>query len=120
MAWRGSPTGPGLGAGRVWPKPSGAKWRSGWKTALTARPMDGGVRWRWADLGDRIAANFHVHLHERSVGKLPKKRNFSSMSGRPVHPRSGLEAPGFEKNFAGRARAAIPRELAGRSKSGSG
>jgi hypothetical protein len=36
--WRGSRTGPGLGAGRVWPKPSRAKWRSGW-TALTRRPM---------------------------------------------------------------------------------
>jgi len=27
--WR---TGPGLGVSLVWPKPSGAKWRSGWKT----------------------------------------------------------------------------------------
>jgi transposase len=31
---------------------------------------DGVVRWRCADLRDRIAAKFHVHLHERSVGKL--------------------------------------------------
>ena len=53
---------------------------------------DGVVRWRCADLRDRIAAKFHVHLHERSVGKLLKKLNFSSMSVRPVHPQSDLEA----------------------------
>src|ERR1700731_5035460 len=53
---------------------------------------DGVVRWRGADLRDRIAAKFHVYLHERSVGKLLKKLNFSSMSGRPVHPQSDLEA----------------------------
>ena len=29
MGWRGSRTGPGLGVSCVWPKPSGAKWRSG-------------------------------------------------------------------------------------------
>ena len=27
--WRGWRTGPGLGVSRVWPRPSGAKWRSG-------------------------------------------------------------------------------------------
>ena len=53
---------------------------------------DGVVRWRCADLRDRIAAKFNVHLHERSVGKLLKKMNFSSMSGRPMHPQSDLEA----------------------------
>ncbi len=47
---------------------------------------DGVVRWRCADLRDRIAAKFNIHLHERSVGKLLKKLNFSSMSVRPVHP----------------------------------
>jgi transposase len=56
------------------------------------RKTDGVVRWRCADLRDRIAAKFDVHLHERSVGKLLKKLNFSSMSGRPVHPQSDLEA----------------------------
>jgi hypothetical protein len=30
-------------------------------------------------------------LHERSVGKLLKKLNFSSMSVRPLHPQSDLE-----------------------------
>jgi transposase len=59
---------------------------------------DGVVRWRCADLRDRIAAKFNVHLHERSVGKLLKKLNFSSMSGRPVHPQSDLEAQQALKN----------------------
>jgi transposase len=36
---------------------------------------NGVVRWRCADLRDRIAAKFNVHLHERSVGKLLKKLN---------------------------------------------
>ena len=40
---------------------------------------DGVVRWRCADLGDRIAAKFNVHRHERGVGKLLKKLNFSSI-----------------------------------------
>ena len=48
--------------------------------------------WRCADLRDRIGAKFNIHLHERSVGKLLKKLNFSSMSGRPVHPQSDLAA----------------------------
>ena len=81
---------------------------------------DGVVRWRCADLRDRIAAKFHVHLHERSVAKLLKKLNFSSMSGRPVHPQSDLEAQeAFKKTLPGwrapRSRGSLP---AGRSKSG--
>jgi transposase len=56
------------------------------------RKTDGVVRWRCADLGDRIAAKFDVQLDERSVGKLLKKLNFRSMSVRPLHPQSDLEA----------------------------
>ena len=48
------------------------------------RKTDGVVRWRCADLGARIAAKFDVQLDERSVGKLLKKLNFRSMSGRPT------------------------------------
>lgn len=81
---------------------------------------DGVVRWRCADLRDRIAAKFNVHLHERSVGKLLKKLNFSSMSGRPVHPQSDLAAQeAFKKTSlswrAPQSRRSLP---AGRSKSG--
>jgi len=81
---------------------------------------DGVVRWRCADLRDRIAAKFDVHRHERSVGKLLKKLNFSSMSGRPVHPQSDLEVQqAFKKTSrswrAPQSRRSLP---AGRSKSG--
>src|ERR1700726_1196530 len=81
---------------------------------------DGVVRWRCADLRDRIAAKFHVHLHERSVGKLLKKLNFSSMSVRPVHPQSDLEAQeAFKKTSPGWHAPQSHRSLpAGRSKSG--
>lgn len=84
------------------------------------RKTDGVVRWRCADLRDRIAAKFDVHLHERSVGKLLKKLNFSSMSVRPVHPQSDLAAQeAFKKNSlswrAPQSRRSLP---AGRSKSG--
>jgi len=47
---------------------------------------DGVVRWRCADLRDRMKAEFDVLLHERSVGKLLKKLDFSNISGRPLHP----------------------------------
>ena len=81
---------------------------------------DGVVRWRCADLANRIAAKFDVHLHERSVGKLLKKLNFRSMSGRPVHPQSDLAAQqAFKKTLPGwralQSRGSLP---AGRSKSG--
>ncbi len=81
---------------------------------------DGVVRWRCADLRDRIAAKFHVHLHERSVGKLLKKLNFSSMSVRPLHPQSDLGAQEAFKKTSPRWRAPQSRRNlpAGRSKSG--
>jgi transposase len=81
---------------------------------------DGVVRWRCADLGDRIAAKFNIHLHERSVGKLLKKLDFSSISVRPMHPQTDLEAQeAFKKTspswHAPRSRRSLP---AGRLKSG--
>src|SRR5450631_708435 len=118
MAWPGWWTGPGLGVGLVRPKPGGAKWRSGWKTALTSTPM--AWRWRRADPRDRIAAKFNVHPHERGIGKPLKKLNFSGMSVRPAHPRGELEArEAFKKTSPSwrvpRSRGSLP---AGRSKSG--
>lgn len=44
------------------------------------------VRWRLIDLRDEIAAEFDVHMHERSVGKLLARLNFSHVSTRPRHP----------------------------------
>lgn len=84
------------------------------------RKIDGVVRWRCADLADRIAAKFHVHLHARSVGKLLKKLNFSSMSVRPLHPESNLEAQAAFKKTSPSWRVTQSRGSwpAGRSKSG--
>ena len=48
-----------------------------------------GVR---ADLRDRIAAEFGVSLHERSVGKLLRRLGFRRLSVRPQHPQSDPEA----------------------------
>jgi hypothetical protein len=72
------------------------------------------------DLRDRIAAKFNVHLDERSVGKLLKKLNFSSMSVRPVHPQSDLETQEALKKTSLSWRAPQSRRSlrAGRSKSG--
>jgi hypothetical protein len=53
---------------------------------------DGVVRWRRADLRDRIMNKFAVKLHERSVGKLLHKWNFSSITVRPLHPKTDLAA----------------------------
>jgi putative transposase len=64
------------------------------------------------------AAKFNVHLHERS--KLLKKLNFSSMSVRPVHPQSDLEAQAAFKQTSLSWRAPQSRRSLsdGRSKSG--
>ena len=49
---------------------------------------DGVVRFRRVDLRDRIAAEFGVTLHERSVGKLLRRLDFRRLSVRPQHPQS--------------------------------
>ena len=53
---------------------------------------DGVVRFRRADLRDRIAAEFGFTLHERSVGKLLRRLDFRRLSVRPLHPQSDPEA----------------------------
>jgi transposase len=65
---------------------------SGWVEKGPDLKDDGVVRWRCADLRDKIVARFAVTLHERSVGKLLDKLDFSSVSARPLHPQSDLEA----------------------------
>jgi hypothetical protein len=76
---------------------------------------DGIVRWRCADLRDRIKARFGVGFHERSVGKLLRKLDFSNISERPLHPKSDRAAQAaFKESFAAQARAAIPPACAGR------
>ena len=66
---------------------------------------DGVVRWRRADLRDRITNKFAVKLHERSVGKLLHKLNFSSITVRPLHPKTDLAA---QETFKKRARIGDP------------
>jgi transposase len=60
---------------------------------------DGIVRWRQADLRDRIKDRFKVILHERSVGKLLHKLNFSCISVRPLHPKANLAAQETDKKI---------------------
>ncbi len=50
------------------------------------------VRWRCADLRDEIARRLDVRMHERTVGKLLARLNFSRVSVRPRHPRQDVEA----------------------------
>jgi transposase len=82
---------------------------------------DGVVRFRRADLRDRIAGRFGVYLHERSVGTLLRRLGFRRLSVRPQHPQTDPAAqetfkktsPHWRAKLSGRA----PR--ARRSKSGS-
>jgi transposase len=53
---------------------------------------DGVVRWRCVDLQQRIAREFAVQLHERTVGKLLRKLSFRRLSVRPQHPQNEPEA----------------------------
>jgi transposase len=53
---------------------------------------DGVVRFRRVDLRDRIAAEFGVCLHERSVGKLLRRLDYRRLSVRPQHPQTDLAA----------------------------
>lgn len=50
------------------------------------------VRWRCVDLQQRIAQEFAVSLHERTVGKLLRKLSFRRLSVRPQHPQNKPEA----------------------------
>ena len=52
---------------------------------------DGVVRWRCVDLQLRIAREFAVQLHERTVGKLLRRLSFRRVSVRPQHPQSKPE-----------------------------
>ena len=47
---------------------------------------DGVVRWRCADLKEKIAKRFGVALSERSVGRILNERGFRELSARPKHP----------------------------------
>ena len=53
---------------------------------------DGIVRWRLIDLRERIAGEFDVHFHERSVGKLVRRLGFRRISVRSRHPEADAAA----------------------------
>ena len=65
---------------------------AGWVDAGPDAEKDGVVRWRRRDLQQRIAAEFGVELHERTVGKQLAALGFRRLSVRPQHPKSNPEA----------------------------
>jgi transposase len=70
---------------------------------------DGVVRWRRIDLRDRLAGEFAVYYHPRTVGKLLVKQGFSHISARPRHPKSDPEAQETFKKTPGVAEASASR-----------
>lgn len=54
--------------------------------------VDGVVRWRCADIQARIAREWGVALHERSVAKLLHRLRFARVSTRPRHPKADAVA----------------------------
>jgi transposase len=81
---------------------------------------DGVVRWRLIDLRERIAREFDVELHERSVGKVVRRLGFRRVSVRPRHPEADAAAQEAHKKTSLRwsmRRSPRPR-AASRSSSG--
>jgi transposase len=63
---------------------------------------DGVVRWRCADLKEKIAKRFGVALSERSVGRILNERGFRKLSARPKHPEVNTAAQeAFQQTFPG-------------------
>ena len=54
--------------------------------------VDGVVRWRCVDIQARIAREWGVTLHKRSVGKLLHRLRFARVSTRPRHPKANVVA----------------------------
>lgn len=69
---------------------------AGWVEAGPDPVRDGVVRRRRKDLQARIAAEFGVEFHERSVGKRLATLGFRRLPVRPQHPRSD---PGVQAAF---------------------
>ena len=83
--------------------------------------QDGVVRLRRVDVGDRIAREFGVELHERSVGKLFRRMEYRRLSARPLHPQTDMAAQeSFKKTSPNSLALPLARSTrANRSKSGS-
>ena len=81
---------------------------------------DGLVRWRCVDIQRWIEAEYKVHYHERTIGKLLHVLNLSHVSTRPLHPESDVEVQAaFKKTLTPKSRKSSPdTPLASVSKSG--
>ena len=89
---------------------------SSWVEEGADLARDGVVRFRRVDLRDRIAAEFGVSLHERSVGKLLRRLNFRRLSVRPQHPKSDPAAQeAFKKTSQASPKKALGERAAGKS-----
>jgi transposase len=74
-----------------------------------AAGLDHLARWRCADLQALIAERWGVDYHERTIGKLLDRLDFSHITTRPQHYRqdaAALEA--FKKTSPGRSRRSVP------------
>ena len=65
---------------------------AGWMRRGPDVAVDGVVRWRCVGIQARIAREWGVALHERSVGKLPHRLRFARVSTRPRHPKADAAA----------------------------
>ena len=90
------------------------RWRHGWSRVRHSR----GIAWyvgAVSDLQRRIAQEFAVQLHERTVGKLLRKLSFRRLSVHPPAPTEQARGTGgFQRSFADLMTAALPAEAAGR------
>ena len=66
---------------------------------------DGVVRWRCVDLRTKIAGQFSVTFHKRSVARLLRKLGLTRLQPRPYHPKKDAAA---QEAFKKRARVAGP------------
>jgi len=73
-----------------------------WLRCGPDRERDGVVRWRLLDLRERIAREFEVQLHERSVGKVVRRLGFRRVSVRPRHPDADAAAQEAHKKTSRR------------------
>ena len=98
-----------------------------WVRCGPAPERDGIVRWRLIDLRERIAREFAVELHERSVGKLVHRLGFRRVSVRPRHPEADAAAQEAHKKTSPswwlppfrKRRAASQSNYGGRTRRGS-
>ena len=65
---------------------------AGWIRRGPDVEVDGVVRWRCVDIQARIAREWDVTLHKRSVAKLLHRLRFAHVSTRPRHPKADVAA----------------------------